>query len=201
MNIRQLMLAAGLVAASLGANAATINFNEFAHDDYYVQVNPVSSGGFLFTNSYGTPDSLGVWGKNSSYQADPGFASVFVNHGFTTTTMSRADNSAFSFTSIDMADVYNSGVSSTIQFTFNYAAGGSSTRSVTLDNQRGLQTFVFNDSGLSSVSWKTTSGDGGWNQFDNIVTAPVPEPETYAMLLAGFGVLGAIARRKQKHAA
>lgn len=28
-------------------------------------------------------------------------------------------------------------------------------------------------------------------------TAPVPEPETYAMLLAGLGLMGAIARRRK----
>ncbi|MEQ1603034.1 MAG: PEP-CTERM sorting domain-containing protein, partial [Methylophilaceae bacterium] len=29
-------------------------------------------------------------------------------------------------------------------------------------------------------------------------TVPVPEPETYAMLLAGLGVLAATARRRMK---
>ncbi|HQR04791.1 MAG TPA: PEP-CTERM sorting domain-containing protein [Rhodocyclaceae bacterium] len=29
---------------------------------------------------------------------------------------------------------------------------------------------------------------------------PVPEPETYAMLMAGLGALGAIARRRKKAA-
>jgi len=32
----------------------------------------------------------------------------------------------------------------------------------------------------------------------NIVAAPVPEPESYAMLLAGLGVMGAIAMRRNK---
>lgn len=32
-------------------------------------------------------------------------------------------------------------------------------------------------------------------------TLPVPEPETYAMLLAGLGVMGVIARRRNKKAA
>jgi PEP-CTERM motif len=32
------------------------------------------------------------------------------------------------------------------------------------------------------------------------ITAPVPEPETYAMLLAGLGVLGWVGRRKQRAA-
>ncbi|MDP3538826.1 MAG: SdiA-regulated domain-containing protein [Azonexus sp.] len=31
-----------------------------------------------------------------------------------------------------------------------------------------------------------------------VLTAPVPEPETYAMLLAGLGLLGFVARRKKK---
>lgn len=30
------------------------------------------------------------------------------------------------------------------------------------------------------------------------ITAPVPEPETYTMLLAGMGLMGAIARRRKQ---
>ena len=38
--------------------------------------------------------------------------------------------------------------------------------------------------------------DGGIAQAD--VYAPVPEPETYAMLLAGLGLMGFVARRRQR---
>jgi hypothetical protein len=31
----------------------------------------------------------------------------------------------------------------------------------------------------------------------DMVTTPVPEPETYGMLLAGLGVLGLVARRRK----
>jgi hypothetical protein len=34
-----------------------------------------------------------------------------------------------------------------------------------------------------------------------VVTTPVPEPESYAMLLAGLGLIGCVARRRQKRAA
>ncbi len=40
-------------------------------------------------------------------------------------------------------------------------------------------------------------GDEGWKVNAVAVTAPVPEPETYAMMLAGLGMLGAVARRRK----
>ncbi len=43
-------------------------------------------------------------------------------------------------------------------------------------------------------------GDDGM-VFDNMIFAPVPEPETYAMLLAGLGLLGFMARRREETAA
>lgn len=37
-----------------------------------------------------------------------------------------------------------------------------------------------------------------WTQdFGTLVAMPVPEPESYAMLLAGLGLLGAVARRRR----
>lgn len=53
--------------------------------------------------------------------------------------------------------------------------------------------------GLSSVS-----GDflvTGITLNANLVAAPVPEPETYAMMLAGLGLLGFVARRRKQQAA
>jgi hypothetical protein len=40
--------------------------------------------------------------------------------------------------------------------------------------------------------------DPGYNSFDNItLTAAVPEPETYAMLLAGLALIGATVKRRK----
>jgi hypothetical protein len=36
--------------------------------------------------------------------------------------------------------------------------------------------------------------------LDNVTLAPVPEPETWAMLVAGLGLIGALGRRKIRHA-
>lgn len=61
--------------------------------------------------------------------------------------------------------------------------------------------FIFNWSGIDRVSISTPM-DSKWTNrtvlIDNINTAPVPEPETYAMLLAGLGVVGWSLRNRKK---
>ncbi|WP_296509198.1 FxDxF family PEP-CTERM protein [Rhodoferax sp.] len=52
---------------------------------------------------------------------------------------------------------------------------------------------------LVATGTKTTASAGNFSGSLNVT--PVPEPETYAMLLAGLGVMGAIARRRNKTAA
>ena len=41
------------------------------------------------------------------------------------------------------------------------------------------------------------NGDKNWSYVLTISAAPVPEPESYAMLLAGLGIIGAVARRRK----
>lgn len=44
------------------------------------------------------------------------------------------------------------------------------------------------------------TGNGGWGPQDVLVfTAAVPEPETYALMLAGFGLMGVVVRRRRQH--
>lgn len=55
-------------------------------------------------------------------------------------------------------------------------------------------------SGLAGTQFSlhvTGTGVGTGNSFNNVVTA-VPEPETFAMLLAGLGLVGMVARRRNK---
>lgn len=55
------------------------------------------------------------------------------------------------------------------------------------------------------VAWVKFEGDtgDGWNHLDGLqvnAVAAIPEPETYAMLLAGLGLLGFAARRRKRKA-
>ncbi len=59
---------------------------------------------------------------------------------------------------------------------------------VTFDNWNKLNKVVMSD------------GNGSWQSVvDNITVSAVPEPETYAMLLGGLGLLGAMSRRKRQN--
>lgn len=49
--------------------------------------------------------------------------------------------------------------------------------------------FVGKWTGPSGANWSTLSAP-------SVNISPVPEPETYAMFLAGLGVIGAVARRR-----
>jgi len=61
-------------------------------------------------------------------------------------------------------------------------------------------TFNFTTTGgLQALVFSSVGGDGySGAVLDNVsVTAAVPEPETYAMMLAGLGLVGVIARRRK----
>lgn len=61
--------------------------------------------------------------------------------------------------------------------------------------------------GVGNAFFSTIPGQGWQLPFNGngflslqytALTAPVPEPETYALMLAGLGLIGVVARRKQK---
>ncbi len=55
--------------------------------------------------------------------------------------------------------------------------------------------------GSHTLEIKGFASAGGASYGGNIGVTAVPEPETYAMLLAGLGLMGAIARRRNNKAA
>lgn len=50
---------------------------------------------------------------------------------------------------------------------------------------------------ITSLTFTNTPANDAFETANYSVTAPVPEPETYALLLGGLGVLGFVARRRK----
>jgi choice-of-anchor C domain-containing protein len=64
------------------------------------------------------------------------------------------------------------------------------------------KSFVFQAVGTQSTLHFAGSQDSAYGvALDNISVTAVPEPETFAMLLAGLGLVGVVARRKRQVAA
>lgn len=132
------------------------------------------------------------------------------------------DNGAFDLLSLDLGlGDYNSGTLDSVAVTRTKANCSSDcTSTVTLDVG---QAFTFFDlsriggfSGLASVSFGpqrlgvsgTGDIDGGYLAFDNVsyfvdpvIGGAAPEPSAWAMMIAGFGGIGALMRRKGRRSA
>jgi hypothetical protein len=89
---------------------------------------------------------------------------------------------------------------------FNYTNVGGLSDENHLDS--GMNDFafsVFHDDSTATLTYSSLIGPGFWSSGSQAVTitqvgmvSQVPEPETYAMLLAGLGLLGVVARRRRK---
>jgi hypothetical protein len=79
-----------------------------------------------------------------------------------------------------------------------YHNGGTATFSnVIFDLKQGTNTFVFRYTPFGKLNGHHGQGfnDESWS-IKNATIAAVPEPESYAMLIAGLGLIGAVARRR-----
>ncbi|RFP18348.1 MULTISPECIES: choice-of-anchor C family PEP-CTERM protein [unclassified Duganella] len=150
----------------------------------------INSGSVDLINNYWQPAS-------GSYSLDlNGSGTGTISQSFAT-TVGATYNVSFS-----MAGNHDGGGDKTITVgvtdphSFSFALAGSSHAAM------GWQTEGFSFVATSTQSTLTFAGNDANSYYgaalDNVsVTAAVPEPETYAMLLAGLGLVGAIARRRR----
>jgi hypothetical protein len=88
-------------------------------------------------------------------------------------------------------------------FATAYGVGGNvlATTSVTDNKVYGVSGPVLQFNNIAGIHSVVISGDTNTVGFDNlqygVLTAAVPEPETYAMMLAGLGLIGFIAKRRR----
>jgi hypothetical protein len=195
--MKKLAFAAALLCAS-AAQAAPLFSDNFNTDPYSLNT-PSFAGGWSVTS--GTVDVIGVGtpydlvaGANghyvdldgSSWQAGQMSNSVMLTMGqtYTLTYELAGNHRGYGADSV------------TVNF-------GSSSQIISRNSGDGFTTYMLNytatSTGLASFSFHNAGGDNVGALLDNVkVTAAVPEPETYAMLVAGLGLLGFMARRRRR---
>lgn len=190
MKVRVLAAAITLAFAA-GAAQAQSYFEDFEAPF------PAWESGWLgsnsnLTNVYGVgqgrgnnPD--GLWIGQQDIVFNPVFGAGITSLSF--------DVASWVYGTIEFYDSANALISSQV-WSVNYGAytdpGTYQHFSVTSGN--GISHFYFNGYGVVG----NTSID---NVAVNSVAQPVPEPETYALMLAGLGLLGVAARRRKQMAA
>lgn len=77
-----------------------------------------------------------------------------------------------------------------------YVDEPNATGAIVADSTWKQYSFTFNATAYDQHLW-FEGGSSAALSVDNITISAVPEPETYALLLAGLGVVGAVARRRK----
>jgi hypothetical protein len=154
---------------------------------------PVSSGGLEFSGTIlctlGPSDFL-------NWPAQP--ASNILASGFGALTVTKTGGGTFNLTSFDAQNgTYNPFLGSTtsIVVTGNLVGGGTLNTILTVGDP--LAAYTLNWNNLTSVVFSEVGG-GGYTGFDNFNyrVGGVPEPANWALLIAGFGLVGAAMRRR-----
>ena len=200
-----LLAMSAIALAATAASATTITLSPLISLGYASNANPYSESGFIFSNSYNTTDAIFAWGSiYADFSFDPGGATLSNNYYSTTTTLTKIDGGKFNFVAIDLGDVYNNYYNAQggdILFAFTDALG-TTYQTVTIDGVPGAQTFSFNRTGLLSVSYLPQTTFSKVIQVDNVVvSATVPEPASWALLIAGFGLVGSTLRARRRQTA
>ena len=189
MTIKKIALAAVLAVTSLTAAAAThvtnnigllgaadIGFSAGLSDPSGTAVNHALSGGFTdtFTFSYSGSAIVDVW---LNTQVSLGKLAtqqiVFTSATLNGTALSIDPDFTLGNTRFSTAALYQTPATGSFTLVVNGFAG-----------------LLGSENQVISASYS-----GGLNAMP---TAAVPEPETYALLLAGLGVVGLVARRRRQ---
>ena len=195
------MLARSLILAGLLAGASAANAQIVFSDDFNADTQGLNKTSFVggWTVGDGTVDMVGT-----------GFFEFYPGHGNYVDLDGSTGN----------AGVFSKELSLTggVTYTASFLLGGStrgdsnlvdvgfgsSLASFTLlsADPLGARSIAFTpgSSGNYSLSFANAGGDNLGAILDDVVvsTPAIPEPETYALMLAGLGAVGFVARRRRK---
>jgi hypothetical protein len=206
--------AAAIFALAGNASAGIVTFDSFrspttipAFGSHYAE----AGLNFDVFAEGGAPEQIGSYGYLSATlaDADPAGAAIFVNASSAKITITKSGGGTFFFNSIDLTDASN-GLANRLSYdvVYDYVdAGGSHSGVFALDNAQGLQTFTVNLSDVTSFTMHTgnsNANQGPGVQLDNVrfneslgQPGGAPEPAAWALMLLGFGGMGAMLRRRR----
>jgi len=189
--MKKLLIALLFASAANSAFATVIDFNELT---FNTDLPNYTSNGYTFTSSPQNPTAFYSYGGN-----------LFINHFNISVTLSRPDNLLFDFNSIDLLALPNFYIND-FNVTFSGTTDTNDTVNETFSVSDISSTYTFKNgfSNLKSVTWSQNNNFSELHIFDNVnvttltsQTAAVPEPETYAMFMAGLGLMGFVSRRRK----
>lgn len=175
------LLALSFAGFTTAASAVTINFD---NTECPTCVNGSNVGGNEWS-SFGISVSNAYWYTDSRDTFDNMGLAVSPTPGII--TLSSVSNGA----TIDYVVI--SGRSIYEAFDSAHVSLGSLAVDASSGDVLGTHSFL---GAVASIEW---TGDTGTAGISTLTISAVPEPETYAMLLAGLGLLGFAARRRQQN--
>ena len=178
------------------ASAATLTFESLASADgnFAVGSTYVESGFKLDDITTTSAFGFGAWGSDSPFFS--GSTALLNKNDAGLTKLTQIGGGAFQLNSVDLTVLYPGLTGDgAVAVTFTGTKLDSSIVTQTFSvNDGAPQTFTF--SGFTNLSQVTWQDNATYHQFDNINVVAVPEPESYAMFLAGLGLMGFAARRR-----
>lgn len=203
--IAALCATAAMVAAST-ANAATtvLDFDDLAQSGMgrkAISQNNFKYQGFNFYSTYSGDPNFFTLGLDDPANADPDGTTFGHTWDRYETNVTKQDGSTFDIFSVDVADIMNVGANHAFTFRFVFQDNTQETLYLNTNSLAGLETFVVDKKNLKAFLFGTrTAGEN--IQIDNIrlegSIAAVPEPATWAMMIVGFGGIGATLRRRRQ---
>jgi hypothetical protein len=195
MNVKPLAVALGLLTLGPIAQANTIYSDNFDSDTANLNGTPsgwVVSGGAVDivgpSNGWGWLCAPGG-GNCVDLDGSVGQAGVLSN------TLSLTAGTTYTAT-FDIAGNQRNYGDDVVDITF-----GSSTLSSSFSSNAAWTTyslsFTPSVSGDYALTFHNLGGDNQGAVLDNVSIQAVPEPETYAMMVAGLGLMGVVARRRK----
>ncbi len=204
--------AVAMLLAAGASQGATIDFDSYVapitNPYFFWDTPPLAVDGYLFSTERSPTSHFHLVNNTGACAADSCVSNgtQYLGLNMANLTMVKAGGGAFSVSAIDATNAYKySHPALTLVVQGNQVGGGTVTQTFTLAQNSFTPFSLTGFTNLSSLVFRAGDANGTvgnyWFALDNIhvadfPAAPVPEPETYAMLLAGLGILAMLARRR-----